>query len=109
MILQVSGRGNNFFEFVILLFAGLTLLATPSMYLYWNYRDSTGENIGWMNKLQMGNLGYSSALCRDVHLGVGKLTLSCTTGVIKDVVSFGVIPERAKIVDACLPNEETEV
>ena len=56
----------------------------------------------------MGNLGYSSAHWRNVHLGVGVLTLSWSTGVIKDVVSFGVIPEHAKTLDAWLPNEETE-
>lgn len=99
----------NFLEFIILIFGALTLLSLPSMYFYWNYRDTENENIGWMNKLQMGNLGYSSALWRDVHLGVGKLTLSWSTGVIKKVVAFGIIPENAHILDACLPNTETEV
>jgi hypothetical protein len=98
----------KFFEFTIIIFTILTLLALPSMYFYWNYRDQEDENFGWMNKLQMGNLGYSTALCRDVHFGVGQLTLSWQTGVIKDVVAFGVIPEDAKILDAWLPNYETE-
>ncbi|CAI2372771.1 unnamed protein product [Moneuplotes crassus] len=99
----------NFLEFIILIFTALTLLSLPSFYFYWNFREVQDENIGWMNKLSMGNLGYSHALCRDVHLGVGKLTLSCSTGVIKDVVSFGIIPENSKTLDACLPTEETEV
>lgn len=97
----------QFMEFAIILFTLLTILAIPSMYFYWNFRPAD-ERTSWMTKLQMGNLGYSSALCRDVHLGVGKLTLSCDTGVIKDVVAFGIIPENSKILDACLPNQETE-
>ena len=56
----------------------------------------------------MGNLGYSNAHCRNVDLGVGILTLSWSTGVIKDVVSFGIIPEHAKTLDAWLPTKETE-
>ena len=99
----------NFLEFIILIFTALTILSLPSMYFFWNYRDTQDQNIGWMNKLGMGNLGYSSALWRDVHLGVGKLTISCPTGVIKDVVSFGIIPENSNIQDICLPNEETEI
>lgn len=66
----------DFMEFMIVLFTALTLLAIPSMYYYVNYRDIGEDNVPWINMLQMGNLGYSSALCRDVHLGVGKLTLS---------------------------------
>jgi hypothetical protein len=52
----------NFLEFIILIFSALTVLSLPSMYFFWNYRDADSENISWMTKLQMGNLGYSSAL-----------------------------------------------
>ena len=78
------------------------------MYFYMYYRQADVSVVGLMNSLQMGNLGYSSALWRDVHLGVGKIMLTWETGVIKDVVAFGIIPEHAKIRDACLPNRETE-
>ena len=73
-----------------------------------NYRNVEVGTVGLLNALQMGNLGYSSSLWRDVHLGVGKITLTWETGVIKDIVAFGIIPEHAKIQDACLPNEETQ-
>jgi hypothetical protein len=47
----------NFFEFTIIIFSILTLLAMPSMYFYSNYRNTYDENLSWMYKLQMGNLG----------------------------------------------------
>jgi hypothetical protein len=34
--------------------------------------------------------------------------LVCNTGKIGRIVSFGVIPTEASVLDACLPNEETE-
>ena len=38
---------------------------------------------------------------------MSNLTLHCPVGQVYEVVSFGVTPHEAKILDSCMPNEET--
>jgi hypothetical protein len=66
----------SFMEFMIVLFTILTVLSAPSIYYYMTFRDTKGTKVGFLDHFSMGNLGYSSTLCRDVHLGVSKMTLS---------------------------------
>ena len=90
------------------IFAIMLLLALPSMYLfaYWEHGDRRNDNL--MHGIMLGNLGFADTRCRDTALAVDHLNLICNTGKIGRIVSFGVIPTDASVLDACLPNEETE-
>jgi len=96
-------------EFLIILFGVLTLLSLPSLYYYTTFRTSTNSIAGMFDKFSMANLGYSSALWNSVHLEISKLTLNCETGQMAELVSFGIIPAKSKVQDACFENEETAV
>jgi hypothetical protein len=96
----------NLLEHLIALFFILTLLGIPKMYLYSQY----GENklsTNFLDYVEIGNIGYASPQCAAIDFGVGTLQIDCPTGVIKSVESFGIIPDDARITDACLPNRET--
>jgi hypothetical protein len=97
----------SFLEWLIVIFTALTLLSLPSLYYYMTFRKDMKEDMGLLGTYSMGNLGYVSALCRDVHLEVGTMVLSWPTGEITDIISLGVIPSNSKIQDACFPNPET--
>ena len=56
----------------------------------------------------MSNLGFSSSVCKEVALGVGKLSLHCDTGTIQKIVSYGVIPTDADVRDVCMPTAYTK-
>ncbi len=34
--------------------------------------------------------------------------MQCPTGIMTDIVAFGVIPHYSNVMDACMPNFETE-
>ena len=53
-------------------------------------------------------MGFSSALCREVALGVGKLNMQCSSGRIQKIVSYGVIPTDAVVRDVCLASADTK-
>lgn len=102
----------NFYEYLILLFFVMTLLTLPSMYLFSTTQkgnqEYTDQRQGRLFKYNMGSYGFSSTLCRNIGVGIGKLSLSCETGRIKKIVDFGIIPSNARILDACLQNQETK-
>ena len=66
----------TFLELMVLLFTVLTILSIPSLYYYITFRGSSKGNKSMLDTFHMGNLGYAAPLCREVHLGVGKITMS---------------------------------
>ncbi len=93
--------------YLIFLFLILVVLAIPQFYILLTYHNGNKTYSGLFHHIGLGNLGFAEPLCKDVALGVNTLKLKCDTGFITDVVSFGVTPNGASILDACMPNEET--
>jgi len=73
------------------------------MFYYFQYSN----NLNKFRQLELGNLGFATSLCIDSPLGVGRVSLDCPSGVISEIVDFGIIPHNAKIMDTCLTNNET--
>ena len=92
---------------LIVMFLCLSLVSIPTLYLLSSYEGRNTSPAGFLHSLSFGNLGFSQTVCNDVSLGVSNLTLHCPVGEIREVVSFGVTPHEAKILDSCMPNEET--
>ena len=91
------------------IFGLMILLALPSMYLFAYYENGNRHYDGIMHSIMIGNLGFSDTYCKDTALAVDRLNIVWATGKIGRIVSFGVIPSDASILDACLPNEETQL
>lgn len=98
----------DFHRYLTILYAIIVALLLPSLALFLFYGDGRRIGSSFLTKFTIGNLGFSSALCKDVTLEVGNLSLTCPTGLMRKVVSFGVIPAEGRINDACLPNDETK-
>lgn len=92
-----------------MLFTILTLLSIPSLYYYITFKPQAKNKASFMNLFNMGNLGFASSLCKDIHLGVGKLHLSWETGNMTDLISYGIITSENKIQDAWYHNNETAI
>ena len=109
--LQILGFGTvGYFDFhlyLMILYVIIVILLLPSLYLFLFYGDGRKLGSSFLNKFSIGNLGFSSAECKDVTLQVGNLQISCPTAEIRQIVSFGVIPSDGKVNDACWPNDET--
>lgn len=90
------------------IFLLMLLLALPSMYMFAYYNHGNKHPDGLLHSITIGNLGFSHPKCKDTSLAVDRLDIYCSTGEIESIVSFGVIPSAASILDACLPNSETE-
>ena len=95
-------------RYLIYAFVLMLIVALPSFYLFLYYEGGRKSGSTILNYLSIGNLGFSSAVCKDISLKVGNLTMSWPTGNMKNVVSFGIIPSDGIINDACLPNSETK-
>jgi hypothetical protein len=78
------------------------------MWLFTTYKDNSYTG-GWMDALQLSSLGFAGVVCKDTNLAVGKLDLDCPSGLVSEVVSFGLSPSDAEIMDACMPNPETDL
>ncbi len=98
----------EFLELLILLFFVITLLALPMMWVFKEYADNNTIS-GWIDQFQLSALGFATVVCKDTNLAVGKLNLNCPSGIITEVVSFGLSPSDAEIMDACMPNPETDL
>lgn len=102
--LKILGFGTvAYFDFhlsLMIFYVIMVLLLLPSLYLFLFYGDGRKVGSSMLNKFNIGNIGFSSALCKDVTLQVGNLKLSCPTGEIRQVVSFGIIPSDGKVNDA---------
>jgi len=61
-------------EKLMILFVILTLFAYANMGLFYYYGDNKWS-LNLFDLVEMGNLGYSSSYCKDVALGVGRMTL----------------------------------
>ena len=72
-----------FHEFLILLFIVLTITSLPSMYIYSKFNEQHALLNDVWGRYEMSNLGFSSSVCKEVALGVGKLSLHCDTGTIQ--------------------------
>jgi hypothetical protein len=97
----------DFHRYLVMLYAIIVALLLPSLTLFLFYGDGRRTGSSFFTKFTIANLGFTSTLCRDVTFAVGDLTLTCPSGRIGEIVSFGIIPAEGKINDACLPNEET--
>lgn len=95
-------------KYLILIFTIMFVLLLPSILLFVYYPNGRKIGSSFLNKFTIGNLGFSSVLCKDVSLKVGNLTMSCPTGEMRKIISFGLIPRDGLINDACLPNFETK-
>jgi len=91
-----------------ILFAIMVLISLPSLYLFGFYKNGNRHWDGVLNFMSIGNIGFSNIVCKDTALAVNHLSLVCPSGQIGRIVSFGVIPSDAEILDACLQNEETK-
>ena len=49
----------------------------------------------------------ASTFCKDTTIEVGKLHIACPSGEISELISAGVSPPYADVMDACLPNPNT--
>jgi hypothetical protein len=94
-------------KYLIVIFSIMFILLLPSIMLFRYYPNGRRIGSSNLNKFTIGNLGFSSVLCKDVSLKVGNLTMSCPAGEMRELVSAGLIPRDGLINDACLPNSET--
>lgn len=99
----------DFHRYLMILYALIVVLLLPSLTIFLFYGDGRRTGSSLFTQFTLANIGFTSALCKDVTLEVGNLTLTCPTGQIGEIVSFGIIPAEGKINDACLPNEETKM
>ena len=109
--LHILGFGTvayfDFHRYLIILYLIIVVLLTPSLILFLFYGDGRRIGSNFLTQFSIGNIGFASIYCRDITLHVSNLTLTCPTGEIRKVVSFGVIPTEAKFNDAWMPNKET--
>ena len=77
------------------------------MILFSNYPNGDRLKRSVLSKINIGRLGFSKAYCKDINMESWFLKLTCYTGEIREVHSFGIIPSNGMILDACEPNEET--
>jgi len=98
----------DFHRYLMILYAIIVVLLLPSLAIFLFYGDGRRVGSSFFTKFTLANIGFTSTLCKDVTLAVGNLTLTCPTGDIGEVVSFGIIPAEGRINDACLPNDETK-
>lgn len=98
----------NFHEIMICMLLIICLVTIPSMVLFSSYKNGNRDKrVTWINEINIGELGFSKAYCKDTNMESRYLKLKCNTGEIRDVHSFGIIPSDAHILDACEPNKET--
>jgi hypothetical protein len=90
----------DFHRYLMILYAIIVALLLPSLTLFVFYGEGRRVGSSFFTKFTLANIGFTSSLCKDVTLQVGNLTLTCPTGVIGDIVSFGIIPAEGKINDA---------
>ena len=96
-------------KYLIYAFIIMMILALPSYYLFLNYQGGRKSGSSILNLFSVGNLGFSSAVCKDTSLRVGNLTMDWPTGTMTNVISFGIIPSDGVINDAWFPNSETKL
>lgn len=74
------------------LFAVLSIIMLPAMSFY-NSQGAIDNSIkrGWASPLSLGAFGYSSSVCTTAPMGLEKISISCTYGVVGEVVSVGVL------------------
>jgi len=72
-------------------FLVFTLLVCPLFYIYAKY-DNMLEPLKFAN-LSIGKLGYSSAQCVTIQLGMQKFPMTCPYGKIGEIHSIGATPD----------------
>ena len=82
-------------EKLMVLLTILTVFCFCNIGMYWHYGNSKVSN-NLIDYIQLGNLGYSSSLCKNIEISIGKLTLDCPAGQISHIKSYGIIPSTAK-------------
>ena len=66
----------DFHLYLMILYVIIVALLLPSLYLFLFYGDGRKIGSSFLNKFSIGNLGFSSAFCKDVTLQVGDLNLA---------------------------------
>ena len=92
---------------LILMMVIIICIQIPIMYIFKNFEYGNTTGSGLIHSLSIGNLGFAEPLCKDTNLGSGLLDLKCDTGMISEVVDFGITPDNAINLDPCKNNFET--
>ena len=69
---------------MIVIFAIFTIFLIPQLSIFKKYNNSTSNN------LMLSSLGYSTALCVNLPVELGKVQAKCKFGQIGRILSFGV-------------------
>lgn len=99
----------SFYEWMIVLLTLMTLLSIPSMWAFSHSSENQFQDQRkyFLSYYNLGNFGFSGGLCRSTALGIGKVQMSCVAGTLRKIADFGIIPDNAKVLDACMQNPET--
>lgn len=93
---------------LFMLFVVLTALMTPAMVFYSKY-DAYSPTYAGYSKYSLGNLGYASTQCQISPFDLGKITMFCPYGSIKEIKYVGVNPSSIKERDVCADNADNKV
>jgi hypothetical protein len=88
------------------MFIILNIVVLPSIIIFHNQGDNSLFST-FMDKVQISNLGFSTTSCKDTNLAIGKISINCPSGVITELISYGLSPPYSEIMDACMPNPDT--
>ena len=58
------------------------------MYLFYTNHDNTYSKSS-LQKIQISNIGFATTVCKDTTVNVGKIHISCPSGTIEELVSYG--------------------
>ena len=92
----------------MILFVILVICVIPAFWMFNDFDGGDRAPHSFTSRMSIAQLGFAKALCKDTPLESGFLNLVCHTGEIRTIHDFGVIPEGAVVLDACIDNEETE-
>ncbi len=90
---------------LIWLFAVLSLIMTPAIYIYRSY-DVINTPIAGYSQYSLGNLGYTSSRCTRVPYDAKKITLSCDYGAVTKISNLGIMPGGSTDRNACFRTEQ---
>lgn len=91
---------------MILLYCIISALTLPSILIFRNNGDNSYAK-SFLDTSQISNLGFATTFCKDTSMIVGKLQIDCPSGVVSEMISYGLSPPYAEIWDACMPNADT--
>ena len=92
----------------MILFVILVLCVIPAFWMFNNFDDGDRASHSFTSRISIALFGFVEALFKDTSLETGFLNLVCLTGENRTIQDFGVIPEEAVVLDACIDNEKIE-